>query len=1127
MSLAKKILFGLAGLAVLLAAAAAVFVYTFDANRYRGVILAQLSASVNRPVEAADLELRLLPLRLRLNQVRIPEDPGFAGEEFIRADAVQFDLSLWSLLRGETRVETLELDRPVVYLRQNAAGDWNAATLAAKPAPAERAEKTPVPPGAAGPAEAPVRDWRLRDGTIVIERAGRPTLRLTGVELAVDDLSATAAFPFQLAVNFSPESRVSAEGRLGPLDLAAPARTPLDAKVTLENFRPAALASLVTVPPELGRLGALGGAVTVRAAPEEIVLGGRASLLGAQDGDNVDVELGTVALPPDFSRVKLDRTAVAYRGARVEGTGAVTLDPATSLDLAIQTSDADLEALQAIPPRLGYKLPPLPPASGKLTAELKASGALSNPLVTGTAKFRDLAVTEERFPQPLRIASLELELTPQRLTAAPFALSPEPGVSLTLSGTVVNYRTKPDVQARIAGGEVPLGPLLALAGRFGVKLLAEGQQLNGFVQPDLEVSGPLAEPGRLSYAGTLKFRALAVKLPELARPVEAPALSLQVDPQRLVAAPFTLSPEPGLNLTVAATVENYRGAGRLQARVTGEEVPLEPLLALARAFGKNLLPEGYRLAGRVRPAIDLSGPLAEPAKIGYEGLLGFREVSLTTPQVAEPVRIAALDLALNPTRLSAEPFVAQLGQKLSARIGFRLDNYQTKPAVQAHVETDSADLETLLGLARAFGTDPLPGGRATGRVTAAVDARGLLGEKAPPLELSGRAGLAGASVQLAALTQPLGIEQADVEFAPDRLQVTNLRLAAAGAKVQGSLGVANFDAPRVSFEFRGDRLDTDALAALFGAAVPSSEPATAPPKRRRVSELFLPRVYAQEKTNDWFARLSGRGQLEFQEVKHGTLLLGPVAAPVAISNQVVTCDPIQFGLYEGGGRGRLVVDLGGARPAVEFNGLLRNVDANKLLSENSESKNRLHGRMGGTVTLRFQGSERPQIVRTAKGQGEVTLVNGRLAQLNLSKELAAVGQLAGLSFDQRDTPIEDMASQFTVADGWVRTDNLTLRSPDLTMVAAGGFSLEDELNFEGTAVFSPEASQRISSRSPLGGFLTDDQGRVVVPFLVRGTFAAPKIVPDAKRLLQMKVGGGSGGLRDILERIRKPKETPK
>lgn len=1123
MSLAKKFLIGLATLLVVLVAAAAVFVYTFDANRYRELILGQLSRSVSRPVEAADLELRLLPLRLRLNQVRIPEAPGFAGEEFIRADAVQFDLSLWSLLRGETQVETLELDRPVVYLRQNAAGDWNVATLAAAPEPAEKpAPSTP----SAGPAEAPVRDWRLRDGTIVIERAGQPTLRLTGVELAVDDLSTTAAFPFQLAVSFSPESRVSADGRLGPLDLAAPARTPFDAKVTMENFRPAALASLVAVPPELARLGALGGTLSIASKPETLALAGKVTLLGSQADDNVDVELMKVALPPDFSWVKLDATTVAYRGARVRGTGTVTLSPAPSLDLAVETSDADLAALQAIPPRLGFALPPLPPATGKLTAELKASGAPGNLLLTGTAKFRDLAVTPERFTQPLRIASLELALEPQRITAAPFALSPEPGVSLTLSGTVTNYRTKPDVQARLAGGEVPLGPLLALAERLGVKLLAEGRQVSGFVQPDLAVSGPLAEPGRMSYAGTLKFRALSVKVPELPRPLEVPALSLQVDPQRLAAAPFTLSPEPGLTLTVAATVEDYRGAGRLQARVTGEEVPLAPLLALAKAFGKNLLPEGYQLAGRVRPAIDLSGPLAEPAKIGYEGTLGFRDLAVTAPQVPEPIRIPALELVLSPTRLSAEPFVAQIGQKLSARIGFRLDNYQTRPAVQAHVETDGADLEALLGLVRALGTDPLPGGRASGRVSAAVDARGLLGEKAPPLELSGRAQLAGASVQLAALTQPLGIEQADVEFAPNRLQVTNLRLAAAGSKVQGSLGVANFEAPRVSFELRGDRLDTGALQALFGAAPPSAAPRTAPPKRRRVSELFLPVVHAQE-GGDWFARLSGRGQLEFDQVKHGTLTLGPVAAPVAIANQVVTCDPIQFGLYEGGGRGRLVVNLGGAEPAAEFNGLLRNVDANKLLSENSESKNRLHGRLGGTVTLRFQGNERPQIVRTAKGQGEVTLVNGRLAQLNLSKELAAAGQLAGLSLDQRDTPIEDMASQFTLADGWVRTDNLTLRSPDLTMVAAGGFSLEDELNFEGTAVFTPEASQRISSRSPLGGFLTDDQGRVVVPFLVRGTFAAPKIVPDAKRLLQMKLGGGSGGLRDILERIRKPKEPPK
>lgn len=1128
MSLVRKSLWVLAVLLVVVIVAATIFVYTFDANRYRGVVLAQLSRSVNRPVGAADLELQLLPLRLRLNQVRIAEDPGFGGGDFIRAEAVLFDLSLWSLVRGQPEVLALELDQPSVILRQNAAGQWNVATLSAAPAPPAAA-----PPPQPAPAAAPVRNWRLREGTIVIERAAQPPLRLTGVELEATDLSTAEPFPFRLGVNFSSDSRVSAEGRLGPLDFTTPTRTPVEAEVELENFRPAALKLLVAVPTELTRLGALTGKVHLKSSPENLTLAGKLDLLGTQSKDKVAVEL-SANFPADFSRVELRDTAVEYGGARVTGNGSVALTPAGSYELALATSEAGLEALLRLPPRLGFALPVAPPSmTGKLTAQLKVIGTAQQWLLTGTAKFRDLAVPLEGWAQPLRVASLELTLEPDRIVAAPFSLSPEPGLNLTISGTVANYRHQPTLEARIGGGEVPLGPLLALAARFGVKLLGEGQQVSGFVQPDLDLSGPLAEPGRMNYRGTLKFRNLSIKLPELAKPVQVPALALQLDTQRLSAAPFTVSPEPGLSLTLAGAVEDYRGPARLQARVSGEEVPVAPLLALATAFGKNPLGEGQKLSGRVRPAIDLSGPLREPAKIAYQGTLSFRDLSLTTPQLPEPVRIPALELALNPTRLSSQPFTTQLGERLRAQVTFRLDNYQTKPALQAHVATEGADLEALLGLVRTLGTDPLTGGKATGRVTAAIDVNGTLGEKAPPLAVSGQAQLAGAAVQPAALTEPLRIEQANLDFASDRLEATNLRLSVAGAKVQGSLRVDNFDAPRVRFDLRGDTLDVEALQALFGAQ--PAGPPTAPAKRRRVSELFLPVVYAQEKSNDWFSRLTGRGRLEFDRVRQGTLTLAPFAAPVAVANQVVTCEPIDFGLYEGGGRGRLVVDLRGAEPVAEFNGLLRNVDVNKLLSENSDSKNRLYGRLGGTVQVRFVGSERPRIIQSAKGQGQVTLVNGRLAQVNLSREVVAVAQLAGLSYDQRDTPIDDMATQFEIAEGWVRTQDLTLRTPDLTMTAVGGFSLEDELAFQSTATFTPEASQRMASRLPLGGlagnFFTDDQGRIVVPFFVRGTFAQPKFELDFARLAEMKLRGGrstspGGTLGDILDRLRKRKPPP-
>lgn len=895
MSKPKKFFIVLAVLVVLLLAAATVFVHTFDANRYRSVILTQLSRSVNRPVQAADLELRLLPLRLRLNQVRILEDPSFAGEDFIRAEAVQFDFSLWALLQGQTQVEALELVQPTANLRQNAAGEWNFSTLAASPE--EDADEEPAAAPAAGPATAPVRNWLLREGTVVIERPNQPTLRLTGVELGVKNLSTTEAFPFRVAVNFSSDSRVTASGRLGPLRLAALERTPIQADVTLENFRPAALAFLRTVPPELARLRALAGALNLRSGPDDIGLKG------------------------------------------------------------------------------------------------------------------NLAVELEGFPHPLKVEALDLKL----------------------------------------------------------------------------------------------------------------------EPNRLVVAPFNISPQSGLNLTVGGTVDDYRGQAQVKARVTAGEVPLEPLLALATTFGKNPLGKGQKLSGRVRPAINLRGPLAEPARLSYEGTLDFRNLSLTTPELPEPVSIDAVELALSPTQLSAQPFTAQIGEKLRARINFRLDNYRTRPALQGHLETEGADLEALLGLVRALGKDPLPGGKARGQVSASVDVRGPLGEKAPALDLSGRARLAGAWLQPAELTEPLTIERVEVQFGPDRLQVSDLHLTTAGAKVQGSMRVDNFDAPRVSFDLRGDKLDVEALQAIFGgqAAVP-----VAPRKRRRrLSELFLPVVHAQEKKNDWFARLSGRGRLHFDQVKHGTMILAPFASPVAIANQVLTCDPMEFGLYGGGGRGRLVVDLRAAEPVVKFDGLLRNVDADKLLSANSDSKGRLHGRLGGTIEVRFVGNERERIFDSAKGQGQLSLVNGRLAQLNLNRELGMVGKLTGLRLNQRDTPIEDMTTKFDIADGWVRTDDLRLSTPDLTMTAVGGFSLQAELAFESTATFSPEASQRMAGRSPLGAlagnFFTDDQGRVVIPLQIRGTFSDPKFTPDLGRLARMKLGKGrskpGGTVGDILDRLLKRK----
>jgi uncharacterized protein involved in outer membrane biogenesis len=1116
---------------VLVVIAVGIFIATFDANQYRGGVLERLSGSLNRPVEASELKLQIFPLRLRLEQVRVKEDPAFAPDDFLRAAAVQFDVNLGALLFGEVQVTAIELVEPTIHLHQDDAGRWNVATLGAAPS-----EGAP-PPQSGAPGPPPIEDWRIEKGTIVFERPGERPLQLTGVELALSDLSTTAPFAFALAVNFSPESRVAAEGILGPIDFEAIERSRLEAEATLENVQPAALRGLFAVPPRLAALGAISGKFDVSSKPNEIRLGGTATLGGREAGDELGLQLA-VTFPPDLSGLDWRDTRLSYRGAQVATSGSAVLAPDVHFDFKVSTSDAELAALAAIAPRLGVPLPVKVPGTGKLTSDLTVKGTPESWELAGQARLREMSVPLEGLSQPARIASVDLTLEPERMVAAPFSVALDRNLSLTVAGEVREYRTEPLAQLRVSGGEVPVEALLALAAQFGAKPLEEGQKLAGFVEPAVELGGPLSEPAKMHYSGTLKFRNLSLTLPKLARPLTTPALALEFNPQRLSAAPFALVLGPGVQLTVTGSVEDYRGAGRLAARITGEEIPLEPLLGLMAQLGKSPLGKGQKLTGRVRPAIELTGSLSELEKLGYRGTLALREASFLMPPLPEPVRIAAAEVALAPARLSAENVPVQLGERLRARVNFRLENYQTEPRLVARVVPEATELEALLAFVRALGSDPLPGGRGSGQIAATIDVTGALGEKAPPLDISGRAQLSGARVQPATLREPLVIDQAALEFTPARLEVTSFRLAAAGSRVSGSLRVENFDSPAVRFDFRGDTLDVDALKAFFGA----QPPAAAPQQPQRRSSLFsLPVVLAQSQTRggtDWFARLSGRGRVEFERVRNGTFTLVPFSSNVAIANQVITCNPIDFGLYEGGGRGRLVVDLRGAEPASDFSALLRNVDANELLSENSKSKNTLYGRMGGTVEARFLGSEWARVKESARGKGQLTLVNGRLAQINLGRELVLLGKLAGLRYEGRDTPIEDMTTNFEIANGWVRTNDLTMRTPDMTVTAVGGFSLDDELAFEGTAVFTEEASRRLlpSSTGPLGqlgGLLgtvvgvvfVDDQGRIVVPFLLRGTFSKPQPLPDHKRLPEMKTKGApvrrDDPLGDILRRIPK------
>jgi uncharacterized protein involved in outer membrane biogenesis len=362
-----------------------------------------------------------------------------------------------------------------------------------------------------------------------------------------------------------------------------------------------------------------------------------------------------------------------------------------------------------------------------------------------------------------------------------------------------------------------------------------------------------------------------------------------------------------------------------------------------------------------------------------------------------------------------------------------------------------------------------------------------------PLRVSGRVYLAEASLQPQGFTRPFTIEKAEVEFDPNQAELKNLQITIGGGTFEGYAKVNDFEAPKVEFEFGGEHLDVSALQ--------SSIDFSQTPSRGQGEGRADPGA-------SWFSKMTANGQLKFEKVQQGTLILEPFEATARFANSRLLCEPLSFGLHGGSGTGRLQIDLSRSEPSTSFSVQLEQVNANQLLSANTQSKDRLFGNLQFSLQLETTGAERNRIFETARGQGTLRLTQGRLGLFNLGREVSTINSLVGLPFAEKDTTLEELSSTFQIADGWVRTKDLLIRTPELTMGAVGGVSLNSELDFEATAAFTPEASQQLSGPAAglFGRLFTDQYNRIVIPFDINNSFLKPQFKLDGGRLAMMRLG---------------------
>ena len=224
----------------------AVFIVTFDADRYRPLVVSKLEAALGAPVSLKRLSLGWRGgIAAECQGLTVAAVSSATGEPALQVDTVSAVLRLMPLLHRKVEIASVVIVRPRVHVSRDAAGRVQIAGLAGLGAPAAVSGQTASVGGA--PLSVQVSSFRIEDATIHwTDATTTPPMdvSMTSIDatLQAQTLAQPADFSGRAAL-FSDAPNLSARGHLRLPMAGQPARIEdLRVEVELSHLDAARLA---------------------------------------------------------------------------------------------------------------------------------------------------------------------------------------------------------------------------------------------------------------------------------------------------------------------------------------------------------------------------------------------------------------------------------------------------------------------------------------------------------------------------------------------------------------------------------------------------------------------------------------------------------------------------------------------------------------------------------------------------------------------------------------------------------------------------------------------------------------------------------------------------------------------
>src|SRR5271157_1795343 len=623
--------------------------------------------------------------------------------------------------------------------------------------------------------------------------------------------------------------------------------------------------------------------------------------------------------------------------------------------------------------------------------------------------------------------------------------------------------------------------------------------------------------GKMAAKGSLKITEAVVHNVKVGYPISADfdvSDDLKSDLLTIKQGDLKLGSTP---LSVNGTLNTHNTPSVANLNVSAKDASIEDAARLAAAFGVAFSPNA-KITGKLTANVHAQGPTD---RLTLNGTVNGHNLEVTGKDIPQAVKVPAIDLAMTPQDIRSNPFTVTCGgTTLTGQTS--IAQYSTpSPTVDATFKTVNAKVDELLGIAKAYGGSAVEGMSGSGAITIDVHAAGPI-KNTEAMTFTGTGALQNASLKTPALTQPLNVRNANLQFTQNSLNITNLAASLGSTNASGNLSIANFQAPRLTFALAADKLNITELEKLVARK-------PAPAKKADASWSLVPTAYAAPAPQPSFLdTATGNGTITVGSLIYDRTTLTNVHSNVNLNHGVIQLSPLTAQVYGGQINGSITTDLRHETSSFAVNAKLTGADANQLLTAVANTKDSVYGTLNANVNQTFSTPASGDVTQTLNGPFSFTLSNGKLTKLDLVNELGKIGKFSGGS--KGYTAVSNMSGTFDVHNGVANTNDLKAALDVGTMAATGTINLVNQaLGLHLTAVLDKGFSQSVGGTG-VGGYLNaalgNKNGELVLPVIVGGTMSHPLVAPDMEKIAQMKLNnmvpsaagllGGKGGAGGVL-----------